>query len=244
MRLLAWPDTHIGYEDERACNATLKAVEVFQPTVISILGDFLDLEGPSAYPSKPTTSHGLRLQADIDRANQWLDMIQQAAGGARIVFTMGNHELRLEKTLMAKNPEFYGLRCLTIPELLKFDQRKFDWCDYDSCVELIPGVIATHGKMISKHSAWSAQKESDRWGLSGVSGHVHRLGVYYQTSYDYRRFWVEAGFLGSMSVPGAADTSNWQQGFATVVVEDGNVYPQTHPIYDGKTIVEGKSIRG
>lgn len=243
MRLFAWPDTHVGYESPAACTAALKAMEIFKPTVVAVLGDFLDLEGPSSFPSRPTTSHGLRLQQDIDRSNEWLDQIQQAAGDARVVFTLGNHEARLEKTLMAKSPEFYGLRCLTVPELLGLDRRDIEWCDYEQCIELMPGIVATHGKMLSKHSGWTAQKEADRWQVSGVSGHVHRLGIYYQTTYDYNRFWIESGFLGSLEVPGASLTSNWQQGFATLVVEGGHAFPETHPIYNGMTYIDGKVVR-
>lgn len=243
QRIFIVPDTHVGYHDERAWSLLLNAVAAYQPTKVVVLGDFLDCEGLSRFPSNPTSSHGIRLQQDVDVARELLGQLVDAAPTAEREFIEGNHELRISKWVMTHAPGLYGLQGLELERMLGLEDLGYGYTHYDDCVELAPGMIAIHGKMISKHSAWSAQKEADRWQVSGVSGHTHRLGVFHQTTYDGYRFWLECGYMGRMDVPGAQATSNWQQGFGTVTIVDGNPWPNAHRIVDGKTIVEGKVIR-
>lgn len=244
QRIFIVPDTHVGYHDQYAWDILLNSVAAYKPTKVVVLGDFLDCEGLSRFPSNPTTSHGARLQQDVDQAKELLGQLVDAAPDAEKEFIEGNHELRISKWLMTHGPGLYGLKALELEEMLGLKELGFGFTHYDDCVELAPGMIAIHGKMISKHAGWSAQKEAERWQVSGVSGHTHRLGVFHQTTYDGFRFWMECGYMGRMDVPGAEVTSNWQQGFGSVTIVDGNAWPQCHRIADGKTLVDGQVIRG
>lgn len=235
-----WPDTHYPYQDDRAVAVALNALAGGDYDEVVILGDFMDTEGVSRWPKAPTKAHGVRMQEEIDAAKEGLCQIRAAAPNAKIRFIGGNHEYRLERYLMERSPELWGLRDLEISQLLRMHEQNIEYTAYENTlVELAPGFLAMHGQCISGHSAGSAQKEVAKWHSSGVSGHTHRLGVYYQRTFEGYRAWMECGYLGSWSTPGCQPSANWQQGFGTVHVIDGFPHMEPHQIVGYKTRVNG-----
>lgn len=171
LRFIAWPDTHVPNQDERAVEVALQITAWYKPHTIIILGDFVDNE-PVAHwlQHKRMRKEGLRLAKDYDAANKLLNRITKYC--KRLVYIAGNHERFLQDALEL-NPEFDGLINLDIG--LKFAERRQKGLEliykenYGECWNL-GKLWFTHGTFVGGHHA---QKHVDSFGRSIVYGHTH-----------------------------------------------------------------------
>lgn len=245
------PDTHIGMEDPRAIAVAMAIVQEAQPDIVVHLGDLLDAYWLSRFDKDP--ANPTRLQDEIDGARVFLHQVAQLAPQARRVLLEGNHERRLTKAIWgmpgtaAEIGRLTAFReAITWPRLLDLDAIGWEWVpeQQQSKVELLPGLITKHGTVVRKWSALSAQGEWQRYSVSGVSGHTHRLGAFYHADRNGSHVWVECGCLCSTDPEYAADP-DWQQGLVVITwSEDGTRY-NVEPIYiqGGRAVWRGRTIR-
>jgi len=84
-------------------------ISYFQPNIIILLGDFLNLDCVSHWiQDKHRLVEGQRLKKEYALANYELDLIKQQAPEAKIIYLEGNHENWIEQYL-DKHPEMEGL---------------------------------------------------------------------------------------------------------------------------------------
>lgn len=191
-------DLHAPLHHEKAWELFLAVAQELQPEGITLLGDVLDLAMISRFVRKPSAVRQLQTDLDWARENVFA-RINAVAPNAVKTFVPGNHEgERWERYLYERCPEIAELRCLAMPALLGLDE--LGWCYEPDGYDLIPGVLTvTHGdrhtNTLGGGSAMSARKEMLDTGLSGVSGHTHRLGKFYRYDLAGYRVWVELGCL-------------------------------------------------
>ena len=143
---------------------------------IIIIGDFLTLSSLSAWDrDKRLLMEGRRLSKEIEAGNAALDLIEQNAKGAKLIFIEGNHEYRLRRYIET-HPELAS-DSFTVPSLLALGQRGWEWIPYRSYKEL-GGIHFTHipfgkAKEISGKDICS-KAELVTIG-STVFGHTHEL---------------------------------------------------------------------
>ena len=120
-RWLIIADTHVPYHDKRALARCLEHAEGNCDGVL-ILGD-----GPDAYQLSywERDPRRRRFQEELDAWCQVLDALQKIA--KVIVWKAGNHEYRLERYLLAKAPEFFGMDSFTWPSFCSLEQRGVEW---------------------------------------------------------------------------------------------------------------------
>jgi hypothetical protein len=92
VRFLAFSCVHAPFHDQDAVDWMCGQIEEFQPDVVVDLGDSIEAEAGSRWPSE--AKHGLidELRADNDIKAQ---IIRSAQPGTRFVKLMGNHEMNL-----------------------------------------------------------------------------------------------------------------------------------------------------
>ena len=108
-RVIIFSDAHFTDETTTAFKALIKFIKHFKPQVIICNGDAFDGQVLSRFPSinydaKPTVLEELE-------ACRWhLGEIEKVRPpGCRLIWTLGNHDMRYESWLVNKVPEYSGV---------------------------------------------------------------------------------------------------------------------------------------
>ena len=136
---------------------------------------------------------------------------------------------RLERYLK-KHPELYSLDALKLPNLL--DLKKYNIEYSDKGIKL-GSLKIIHGTIVRKFSGYTARAEMEKNDCSGISGHTHRLAVYYKRTPSRDLMWAESGCLCDLN-PEYIDNPSWNQGFLYGYVEKDSFSIMPVPIVDGK----------
>lgn len=232
------PDTHHPYHDKRAIKALENFVKEQEPDVVIFGGDNVDFYSISSFDKDPERIYGL--QEELISAISFMSKIKKLAGkDTDLHFLEGNHEFRMAKYLM-RHPELASLDALRVPELLRLGQMGISYTPYDKGL-MIDGFLFKHG---TRANMYAAKSEVELEGVSGMSGHVHRIMRHSKTDRHGSHTWHTTGHL---SDPAQIEymkqqTPNWQQGFGVVEFNKRN---GTHEVYqpvikDGKFMFQGK----
>jgi hypothetical protein len=250
-RTVVFTDTHAGFHDQSALDVVYGVIKDVQPHRVIHLGDLVDCYTISKYEKDPNRL--TRLQDEIDMARTILHQVAQLAPDAERYLLEGNHEDRLRRLiwdLPGTAKEIARLRsfgdAMTWPKLLDLEGSGFDFlpCAGQSRRSILPMIITKHGNVVRKWSGMSAKGEWERYGQSGISGHVHRLGRFYTSDRNGAHTWTEAGCTCDVK-PTYMEDPNWQQG--CVVIEhsaDGHRF-EMHLVYiqDGRAMWRGQDYR-
>ncbi len=206
-------DWHVPYHDPVAVELVFAFVKWFRPTVVFLIGDYLDCYAvPSRFEKDPQKRLGF--QDELDAGNAILRRLRLTVGQeCRIVYMDGNHEHRLPRALCGI-PEFASLRSLTIPALLGLDDLGIEHRTYHQS-EQWHGLHIEHGDRVRSVSGATAKAMLEARGVSGISGHTHRQGSYFKTDRSGVRVWYENGALCRLDPEYVIGRPpNWQQGFS------------------------------
>jgi len=230
-------DHHFPFEDKAAVRITNHVLKDLQPETIYLIGDLADFYQCSTFDKDPRRIGNL--QQDLDKVISYLGNVRKLAPSADIHYSEGNHETRLTRNLK-KNPELYGLRALTIPALLEFDKNEIKYHPKEKPI-VKNNFMITHGDIVRKHSAYTARGMIDKKGISGISGHTHRLGSHFLTNYSGPHAWYENGSLCDPSQEYMSGKPNWQHGFSLIYFKKGSkrFHVEQIPISSGKCLVNG-----
>lgn len=251
MVAVVLPDTHFGMEDPRAIAVALGVIQEAQPDVVVHLGDLVDAYWLSRFDKDP--GNLTRLQDEIDGARGFLHQVAQLVPRAHRVLLEGNHERRLTKAIwgMPGTASEIGKltafrEAITWPKLLDLERIGWTWIPehQQSKIEVLPGLITKHGTVVRRWSAMSAQGEWQRYSVSGMSGHTHRLGTFYHADRNGSHVWVECGCL-CRTDPEYAMDPDWQQGLVVVTWSEDATRYNVEPIYiqGGRAVWRGKELR-
>jgi hypothetical protein len=181
-------------------------MEAFHPKKIYILGDLVDFCQISQFVNDPARI--TYIQDDINKAIKFLGALPASC---EIIYIGGNHEQRLIKWLW-KHPEVSSLDALTFENLLHLDELDIEYRDA-STPTTHHNFVVEHGDMCRTQSAYTARAMLDKRGLSGISGHTHRMGSHYLHNLSGDFVWYENGCLCDLD-PKYTYKPNWNNGFS------------------------------
>jgi UDP-2,3-diacylglucosamine pyrophosphatase LpxH len=225
-------DLHIPYQDRKTLKATTKLIKDMQPDIIVLGGDIGDFYGVSQYDKNPKRAN--RMQKEVDEVISILEEITGISPNSRFIYLEGNHENRMQRYLW-KNPELSDLRSLEVPNLLDLNRLGIEYRkDF-----MYKGFLFKHGDYVNKYSA---NKELEVEGVSGMSGHTHRNMMVSKTTRAGEMAWYGIGHLSDPVKAEYVDHANWQQGIAVVhFTKQGKRFHVTQiPIVDNKFLYNGK----
>lgn len=203
-------DFHFPYHDPNAVASFLNLVAQLRPHRVVLNGDIADFFQLSRFNvSGDRIEH---LQEEIDQANAFRSDVRSAAANAVIDETEGNHDNRVI-TYVHKNAQaLKSLRALQPKELFLHDELGFN--HHPGCGFLLrPGFLVKHGTVVRGESGASAKGELLLSGVSGISGHTHRLARYRRSGYVQRE-WLEQGCLCRLDPDYVTGAPNWTTGCA------------------------------
>ena len=203
-------DLHIPFEDNNAIKIVKNFASCFKPEYIFLAGDIIDFYTISTFDKDPERINNL--QSDIDKTYQFLLELRSILPKSEIVYLEGNHENRLTRYLW-KHPEIANLRALTIENLLQLDSLNIKYKTIRDTV-LFHKFLVEHGDIVRKHSGYTARGQMEKRGISGISGHTHRLGTHFHTDMSGDHVWVENGCLCDRNPEYVSGLPDWQQGWS------------------------------
>ena len=232
-------DIHAPYQDPMCMKIVEEFSLWFKPQKVFILGDLVDFYQLSKFDKNPMRMD--HLQDDIDSARSELERIRSANSKAEIVLFEGNHESRLTKWLW-NHPEVASLRNLSIQELLTLSKYDIKWVGHLE-VYLYHDFALEHGSIVRKFSAYTARGMMERNGVSGISGHTHRMGTHYHTDLGGDYVWVENGCLCDRH-PDYVKNPDWQNAFSVGFFKKSNSRFTIDQVCipDGKCVYAGREF--
>lgn len=248
IRAIIYGDTHGQYIDPAAEAVLLSVMAVCDPDIVVHVGDAVDCYTLSAFDKDPRRRESL--QDEIDAARLHLARVRPAAPRASFFLLEGNHEDRMRRTIWRAEGaarEVFKLRdvqdAVQWPTLLQLDDLGIEFVPLfkQPLRDVFPKFLVKHGEVVRKWSGSSAKGEWERYGKSGASGHVHRLGVFMHRDWNGNHAWVETGCLCSLD-PDYMRDPDWQQGFVVASFERTTGAFQLEPVYihNGRAIWRGK----
>lgn len=243
-RFVCLPDSHGCLIDWEATKAALAFIRYYRPVRVFLLGDHVDFSAFSRFEKPPTDA--ARIRDDVDECRKFLGLVRESAPEARISYRKGNHEARLERHLW-KNDALAKLMetsDMDLPHVLWLDRFNVEWIS-SGTEQVNERLIVKHGHMVRLRAGYTATGELERNGISGISGHTHRLGQIYKRSRMGMLTWVESGCLCQYDPDYMeGQVSDWQHGlsFGTISLRGHGFTVHTAPIIKGKVHALGAAI--
>lgn len=241
IRTLFIPDTHRPYHDKRAWSLLLKVARKWKPHRLVIGGDFADFYKASNHSKDPRRT--LTLQSEVADVNVGLDELD-AIGARDKHFIAGNHEFRLERYLMDKAPELFGI--VEVSKLFRLKERGWSYVPYRSDVR-IGKVYVTHDLGDSGRGA--VGKALAAYEHNVIINHVHSINLLIGGNHaGESHVGASFGWLGDAK---AADYMSrvkaaraWHLGFGVGYEADSITHLQPVPIVRYSCVVGGRLFRG
>lgn len=237
-RVVFVPDCHYPYADEDLIRSLFKLIAWFKPHRIIHLGDLVDFHAISRWNA------GLErlddLQDEIDEAAGFLGDLRKAAPDADIRWLEGNHDERLLKYVATEARALKSLRDLSVERQFGLDELGISYHGGEGIL-LRKEFLARHGTMIRSGAGSTAKAECLASGISGISGHTHRLGVYRRDGYRSLQ-WNEAGTLSRLDPPYNPGRPDWRQGMIVGYFGKNSWRVEEVHAEDGKLVYGGKSF--
>ena len=200
-----------------AFRALLQLCRELQPVAVVNNGDAFDGASISRHPriaweSRPTVLSELKACKDS------LEIIQDAAGNAKLFWPLGNHDTRFESRLSANVPEFQGVGGFRLEDHFPAWRMCWSlWLNNDTVVKhrYKNGIHATHNATL-----WA--------GKTIVTGHLHSLKVTPFSDYSATRWGVDTGTLADVNGPQFTNyledsPVNWRSGFVVLTFHGGKL---------------------
>lgn len=244
FRNLIISDIHVPDQHVKALELVYKFIKEYKPTTLHILGDFLNFPTLSTYPQDP--DYHIRLSEEINEGHMILKKFRKLLPSEEILWYEGNHENRLQKYL-ARNAvqlaslEIEGERVVSIPHLLNLRELQIRYIEK----EHRNNVLYHHGELVRGKAGYTAHGNLEKFGVSVICGHVHRLALVYKNLYDRAIFGMETGCLCNRRPYPYYGTmvKDWQLGLGTIDVINGTPYPRIYPIINNSLVYGEKIIK-
>lgn len=203
-------DLHHPYHSQRCVALLFSFLEWLKPETIILNGDIIDFYALSRFDKNPKRITSL--QQDVDITVDFIKNIRHILPDVEVIYLEGNHETRLDRWLV-KHPEVSSLRALSVQNLLELDHYGIEYIKYDDWFYR-HNFLFHHGDIVRQKSAYTANFQMDKWRVSGICNHTHRLGASYLTTFGFEGVWYENGCLCQRHQEYTSGVNNWQQGFS------------------------------
>jgi len=230
--ILVLSDIHFPYHDKDALKTAIQYGIDNNINCIVLNGDILDfyqLSDFSKDPSKP------KMTKELELGRWFLGALRKQFPNIPIYYKIGNHEMRLERWLKVKAPEFLDTDEFRLDILLRFGEHKVHLIDKYTVIK------AGHLNIIHGHEyrgsggVYPAKYIYNKAKVNTICGHYHRSSTFLDKNMDGNYHGgFSTGCLCELS-PDYMPYNEWVLGFARVLV-----YPDKSFSVENKIIVDGK----
>ena len=121
-KIVCFNDAHIPFHDDKVLQMIFELIRKEQPDELVLNGDIIDCYWESRFIKDPGSKEFL--QHECNTFFKLIAGLRKYIPNTTISYICGNHEDRI-KLETWKNPSFYGVSSLELPNLLKFDKLIF-----------------------------------------------------------------------------------------------------------------------
>lgn len=223
-----------------AFRGMVQLIKQMKPVAVVNNGDAFDGASISRFPRIMFLDKGPSVIEELKACQEHLGEIEEAARGARLFWSLGNHDARFETRLAQNAPEFEGVKGFKLADHFpKWEPCWSVWINDEVVIKhrYKGGIHATHNNAV-----WS--------GKTIITGHLHSLKVTPFDDYNGTRWGVDTGTLADPRGPQfqdylEANPVNWRSGFIVLTFQDGKLlWPEVARVVDETTIdFRGKLVR-
>lgn len=202
-----------------AHKAFVKLIPMLSPRMLIMNGDVFDgaaisRHDPIGWQKLPS------VKQELDACQERLSEIEAVAKNAKLHWTWGNHDLRMNTRLAAQvGTAFEGVQGFNLTD--HFPRWKFS-----TSIMVNDHTMIKHRWHNGIHAVYNNTLKS---GTSIVTGHLHSLKVTPWTDYTGTRYGVDTGTMANLDDPAfeyAEDNSrNWRSGYAVLTFWQGKLMP-------------------
>jgi hypothetical protein len=202
-----------------AHKAFVKLIPMLSPRMLIMNGDVFDgaaisRHDPIGWQKLPS------VKQELDACQERLGEIEAVAKNAKLHWSWGNHDLRMNTRLAAQvGTAFEGVQGFNLTD--HFPRWKFS-----TSIMVNENCMIKHRWHNGIHAVYNNALKS---GCSFVSGHLHSLKVTPWTDYNGSRYGVDTGTMANIDDPAfeyAEDSpKNWRSGFAVLTFWQGKLMP-------------------
>jgi predicted phosphodiesterase len=217
-RVIIFSDAHFTEETTTGFKALLKFIEYFKPKAIICNGDAFDGAVLSRFPAinydrKPTVLE------ELNYCKTHLEAIEKVKpAGCRLVWTLGNHDMRYESFLVSRASEFSGVDGFSL---------KYHFPNWETCWSfwVNDDTVIKHRHKGGRYAGYQNVQASF---CNIFTGHTHVLTCSPISTFDQKTFWgVQTGTLADINSDSFQYTEDnskdWRQGFIMASWERGRL---------------------
>jgi len=201
-------DIHVPWHDAELVDAAIDLFKDLQPDLFIINGDMQDFFGLSRF--NKSFERLDNLQNELDQGKALRAAFRSAMPNAAMHETLGNHEERLLTYPGFNAPALKSLNSLKPDVLMGLKELDIKHWPRNG-FRLNEEFLVEHGAVVRKNAGDTAKQRLNETLISGVMGHVHRLGQASRSGYKEIN-WYETGCLCQLNPDYVTGEANWQQG--------------------------------
>ena len=217
-RVIVFSDAHFTDTTTTAFKALLVMIKKFKPEVIICNGDAFDGQVLSRFPSinydaKPTVLE------ELQNCRHHLDeIVKHRPAGCRLIWTLGNHDMRYESWLVNKVPEYSGVDGFSL---------KYHFPEWETCWSFWIGeeTVVKHRFKGGRTAGYSNLVAAGNTNI--ITGHTHVLAAQPISNYQGHFWGVQTGCLAdpmSSTFEYCEDSpKDWRSGFVMLSFDQGRM---------------------
>lgn len=217
-RVIVFSDAHFTDTTTTAFKALLAMIKKFKPQVIICNGDAFDGQVLSRFPSINYDAKPSVLQ-ELESCRYHLDQIvKHKPAGCRLIWTLGNHDMRYESWLVNKVPEYSGVDGFSL---------KYHFPEWETCWSFWIGeeTVVKHRFKGGRTAGYSNLLAAGNTNI--ITGHTHVLACQPISNYQGNFYGVQTGCLADPMSPTFEycedSPKDWRSGFVMLSFDQGRM---------------------
>jgi hypothetical protein len=217
-RVIIFSDAHFTDYTTTGFKALIKFIEHFKPVAVICNGDAFDGAVLSRFPSinydrKPSVLD------ELNYCKTHLEAIEAVRpAGCRLIWTMGNHDMRYESFLVSRVPEFSGVDNFSLKD--HFPNWETCWSFW-----INDDTVIKHRHKGGRYAGYNNVQASF---CNIFTGHTHVLTLSPISTFDQKTYWgVQTGTLADVNSDAFVycedNAKDWRQGFIMASWENGKL---------------------
>jgi len=208
-------DIHFPYQDRKALDTAVRHLIEFRPDCLIMNGDTLDCYHLSSFDRNPKNRS---FKHELDVLRNFCIQLRELFTTERIIFKLGNHEERYERTILKQVPQLIELELFSFKEVIKAKEFNIEVVGNKRIIKAGHLNIA-HGHEFSKGFVAPVNPARGYYMKAKsnvIAGHNHRTSEHMEKDINEKSIGAwSTGCLCELN-PGYMPINSWNHGFATV----------------------------